>query len=254
MGEFIRTERDGHVLIVTLDRPKVLNSLHAPACFELDRIWTDFQADPDLWVAIICGEGRSFCAGHDLVDNPHDPMPASGWAGMAERNDLTKPIIAAVQGHVMGGGFEIALACDLIIADETAKFALSEPKVGAVALGGGVARLMTRIPASIAMGLVLTARTMGAAEADRHGLLTELVPAGEALNAAKRWAAEILTCAPFAVAQSKRIAREILEGPNMTADIHRHHAEIHPLLETSEDTKEGIAAFIEKRAPVWTGR
>ena len=169
MTMHIRTARDGHLLTITLNRPAVLNSLNAAACFELDRIWTDFAADPDLWVAIVTGDGRAFCAGHDLTDAPDEPMPESGWAGIAQRAPIPKPIIAAVNGHAYGGGFEIALATDIIVLDENAKLALSEPRVGAVALGGGAQRLMRKAPAAIAMGMLLTGRSIDAAAAHRMG-------------------------------------------------------------------------------------
>jgi len=254
MGEFIHTTREGHVLIVTLSRPEILNSLHGPACLELEQILTEYEADPDLWVAIIHGEGRAFCAGHDMNMDVKDPLPASGWAGMSERGDLTKPIIAAVHGYAAGGGFEIVLCCDLVIADETAKFALSEPRVGAVAFGGGVARLIKRIPTAVAMGMILTGRTMNAAEADRHGLLTERVPAGEALSAARRWAEQILLCAPLCVSTSKRIALEVLEGPDFLAQMAHERIKTPMRLFATDDSKEGFDAFLQKRKPVWKGR
>lgn len=253
MDEFVRTAREGHVLVVTLNRPKALNALHAPACVELDRIWTDFQADPDLWIAIIHGEGRSFCAGHDLTA-VEEELPASGWAGLSLRTDITKPLIAAVHGHAMGGGFEIALCCDLVIADETARFALSEPRVGGVAVGGGIHRLMKKIPAAAAMGVILTGRSMTAQEAERAGLLTELVPAGEALAGARRWAELMQLCAPLSLRDSKRIAIEVLEGADFLTHLKRAQTELPPKIFAREDHKEGVAAFMEKRKPVWTGR
>src|SRR5882757_4621841 len=147
MGEFIRVEQSGRVLTITLQRPKLMNALHAPACRELSAVLDSFQADPDVWIGIITGEGdRAFCAGHDLAEGFDDPMPSTGWAGMAERTDITKPLIAAVNGLAFGGGFEIALCCDVAVADERAVFCMSEPRVGFVALGGGVQRLSMRLP------------------------------------------------------------------------------------------------------------
>lgn len=253
MYEHIRLQREGRLLVVTLNRPHVLNSLHAPACFELDRAWNDFAADPELWVAIVTGEGRAFCAGHDLADGPDEPMPASGWAGLSERSPIEKPIIAAVNGHAFGGGFEIVLAADIAIVDEKAKLALSEPKVGAVALGGGAQRLVRRAPAAIAMGMLLTGRAITADDALRYGLANEVAPHGTALEVAKRWAADILACSPLAVRATKRLAMEALEG-DLPRTIKTRSAEVVREIFDWEDTREGIAAFNEKRAPVWRGK
>lgn len=254
MNQYIRTERQGHVLIVTLDCPAKLNSLNAPACFELAAVWDQFEADDELWVAIVTGTGdRAFSAGHDLTDAPDEPMPPSGWAGMAERK-FTKPLIAAVNGYALGGGFEIALVCDIVIASENASFALSEPLVGAVALGGGVQRLMKKMPPAIAMGILLTGKRMGAAEAHRWGVVTEVVPEGQALAAALRWAGEILACAPLAVRYTKQLAVETLEGDDFRQSLGDSSRAIAAKLFESEDTLEGIRAFSEKRKPRWQGR
>ena len=253
MPKFVRTEREAHLLIVTLSRPEVLNSLHAAACFELHDIWSDFAADPDLWVAIITGDGRAFCAGHDLADGPGDPMPESGWAGLSERPPILKPMIAAVNGHAYGGGFEIALACDIVVMDENAKLALSEPRVGVVALGGGAQRLVRKAPAAIAMGMLLTGRAIAAPDAYRWGIANEIAASGKTLEVARKWANDILACAPLAVQATKRFAIASLEG-NLPERIKSDREDNVADILQWQDTQEGIAAFNAKRKPVWRGR
>ena len=167
--EFIKVHRDGHLLEVTINRPDVRNCLHPPAHEELDEVFDAFFADRELWVAIITGEGtKAFCAGNDLVYSASGkPMyvPLNGFAGLTSRRNMHKPVIAAVNGFAMGGGFEIAMACHLVVADEAAKFALSEVKVGLIAGAGGVIRLPRSIPPKVANELILTGRRIGAEEA-----------------------------------------------------------------------------------------
>ena len=166
---------------------------------------------------------------------------------------MRKPLIAAVNGVAYGGGFEIALCCDIVIAAQQATFAMSEPRVGAVALGGGAQRLALRLPSAIAMGLLLTGRRVDAAEAHRWGLVTELAPAGETLAVARRWATAILECAPLAVRFTKELALEALEGSALADQIQKRSHTIAAQLFQSADTQEGIRAFLEKRRPVWRG-
>lgn len=258
--EFCKIEKDGHLLIVTLNRPEVMNALHAHANLELDGVFNDFQADPGLWVAIVTGAGRAFSAGNDLKfqaqtvseGKPFPQGPASGFAGLTSRFDLTKPVIAAVNGVSMGGGFEIALACDLIIASENAKFALPEPRVGLAAAAGGMQRLSQQISLKQAMGMLLTGRHVPAQEALELGFVNEVVPEGEALKAARRWAEQVMECSPVSIRTTKGIVSDSWGQP-----LSETVTMSHPLLKSlfvSEDAKEGPRAFAEKRAPQWKGK
>ena len=256
MPEFCETARDGRLLVVTLNRPDVLNALHPPANRELAKVFDEFAADPELWVAILTGAGRGFCAGNDLkhqaTGGDMSGQPETGFAGLTSRFDLAKPVIAAVNGVAMGGGFEIALACDLIVASEDATFALPEPRVGLAALAGGIHRLPRQIGPKNAMGMILTGRRVSAGEGARLGFVNEVVPKGEALAGAKRWAAQILECAPLSVRASKQAAYEGLEG-GLREAMSRHYDGLRQMIR-SEDFVEGPKAFAEKRPPRWKGR
>jgi len=255
--DFCQVERDGHLFIVTINRPKAMNSLHPPANFELEKAFNEFAADPDLWVAIITGAGdRAFSAGNDLkwtAEGKKMDIPATGFAGLTSRYDLNKPVIAAVNGVAMGGGFEIALACDLIIASDNALFALPEPRVGLAALAGGLHRLPRQIPVKQAMGMILTGRRVGAEEGQRLGFVNEVVPAADLLDAAKRWAAQIIECSPMSIRASKEAVYQGLDEADLAKAITAHYPAIGELFK-SEDLIEGPTAFAQKRLPVWKGR
>ena len=257
MPEFCKVEREGHVLVVTINRPDVMNSLHPPANFELAKAFDDFAADPDLWVAIITGAGdKAFSACNDLkfqASGNAVTVPETGFAGLTSRFDCPKPIIAAVNGLAMGGGFEIALACDLIIASENAFFALPEPLVGLAALAGGLQRLPRQIGLKQAMGMILTGRRVGAQEGKELGFVNEVVPAGQALEGAKKWAALMEKCSPVSLRTSKEVVMKSFEHGGVEAAIKAKYDAVATLFR-SEDLIEGPRAFAEKRAPNWKGR
>jgi crotonobetainyl-CoA hydratase len=257
MPEFCRVEREGHLLLVTIDRPEVLNALHPPANHELAAAFDEFAADPELWIAILTGEGdRAFSAGNDLkyqaAGDGRLDMPATGFAGLTSRFDLAKPVIAAVNGLAMGGGFEIVLACDIVIAAEKAVFALPEPRVGLAALAGGLHRLPRQIPLKAAMGMILTGRRISAAQAEGLGVVNEVVAADDLLPAARRWAEQILECSPVSVRSSKQVVLEGLRHASLEAAMSQRYDAIRELV-TSEDFKEGPRAFAQKRKPAWKG-
>jgi enoyl-CoA hydratase/carnithine racemase len=256
--KFSKVTRNGPVTTVTLSRPEVYNALHIDAHFELNRVFDDFAADPDQWIAIITGAGdKAFCAGNDLkwqAAGGKRGWDKGGFAGLTARFDCDKPIIAAVNGVAMGGGFEIALACDLIIAAENATFALPEPRVGLAALAGGLHRLPRQIGLKRAMGMILTARHVSAREGFELGFVNEVTPPGEALAAAERWADMISKNSPMSIRASKQAIQKGLAVSMEQALAEQYDYPAVKAMVASQDYIEGPKAFAEKRPPKWVGK
>jgi len=252
--EHIEVTVEDHLLIVTINRPEARNSLFPPAHEELSEVFDAFFADRDLWVAIITGAGgKAFCAGNDLVyssTGKPNYVPESGFAGLTSRTGMNKPVIAAVNGFAMGGGFETALACHLVVADETAQFALSEVKVGLIAGAGGVVRLPRAIPEKIATELILTGRRINAEEAKDLGVVSRIVPAGTALEGAKQLAEEILQGSPTSVRISLEVMNQTRGIPDVIEAVNLRTSSMDELM-ASADAVEGITAFAQKRQPQW---
>ncbi|HEY1632237.1 MAG TPA: enoyl-CoA hydratase-related protein [Rhizomicrobium sp.] len=259
MPDFCKVEREGRLTIVTLNRPEVMNALHPPAHFELAQVFDEFAADPGQWVAIVTGAGdRAFSAGNDLkyqASGGKMSAPPSGFGGLSNRFDCHKPMIAAVNGLAMGGGFEIALACDLIVAADSAVFALPEPRVGLAALAGGLHRLPRTIGDKRALGMILTGRRVGAAEGQALGFVNDVVPAAELMTVSKKWAAQILELSPMSVRASKQAVIRGLAEPSLEAALkaQRDYPAVQAMFR-SEDFVEGPMAFAQKRPPQWKGK
>ncbi len=256
---YVKVEHEGKLTLITLDRPEVLNALHPPAHHELARVFDEFASDPEQWVAIITGSGtRAFCAGNDLkfrAAEGRQPMPAAGFAGLTARFDLEKPVIAAVNGLALGGGFELVLACDLAIAAADAEFGLPEVTVGLAPLAGGLQRLAQQIGLKTAMGLALTGRRLSADELLRQGGLNEVTPPGLALAGAKRWAADLLRAAPLAVRASKQVMLRGLDEPSLQAAlVNQDQLPAVVRMRASLDAIEGPRAFAQQRVPQWQAR
>jgi dehydration protein DpgD len=259
----VRYAKKEHVARVTLDRPDVLNAMDLRMHEELAEIWDDVEADDDIRVVVLTGAGnRAFSVGQDLKERARRDAtgtPASsfgsrgqpGWPRLTERFDFSKPVIARVDGYALGGGFELALVCDLVIASDRSVFGLPEVKLGLVPGAGGVFRLMRQLPQKAAMGYLLTGRRMDAATAHRYGLVNEVVPAERLDACVEGWAGDLVASAPLSVRAIKEAALRSVDLPLPEAfgtsyrwEQRRRH---------SADAVEGPRAFAEKRPPNWSG-
>jgi enoyl-CoA hydratase len=249
----VRFEAKDGIAVITLDRPKARNAIDHETAVAVAAAIDRIHADPTVRVAVLTGAGGNFCAGMDLkafLRGEVVKFPGTGFAGMTQAT-LGKTFIAAVEGYALAGGFELALACDLVVAAEDAKFGLSEVKRGLVANAGGLVRLPRQLPSKIVSELVLTGETFPASRLAAHGLINRVVPSGEALTGALELARTIAANGPMAIAVSRRVLRESPDWP--TEELFERQGEITASVFASADAREGAAAFAEKRAPVWRG-
>jgi enoyl-CoA hydratase/carnithine racemase len=258
-SDFILTAADRGIFTITLNRPEKLNALLPEMHIALAEAFDRFASDAALQVCVVKGAGdRAFCAGSDLsAFKPEggSPYPASGYGGIAQRHDLAKPVIAAVGGICLGGGFELALACDLIVASDKAVFGLPEPKVGLIAIGGGIHRLVRQAGLKRAMEPLLTGRNIAAEEGLAMGFVSALAPAADLDAKVAEICAQILANAPIAVQLTKALAMWGLDQQTLAGALAGQVD--HPAFQRwmgSEDAREGPNAFAEKRRPEWKGR
>ncbi|MFC4944279.1 crotonase/enoyl-CoA hydratase family protein [Pseudonocardia sp. GCM10023141] len=250
----LRTERCGQILVMTIDRVAVRNAMDGPTARALAAALDELDADPDLFVGVLTGAGGTFCAGMDLKgfltgDTPG--IPGRGLGGLTQRPPR-KPLVAAVEGWALAGGFEMVLACDLVVAARTARFGVPEVKRSLVAAAGAALRLPTRLPMALAMELLLTGDPIDAERAARMGLVNTVVDEGSALTEAIELAERIAANGPLAVQATKRIA--LIAADWTDEERWTEQRKITEPVFSSEDAREGASAFVEKRAPVWAGR
>ncbi|ANB76856.1 crotonase [Paraburkholderia phytofirmans OLGA172] len=255
----VRLVIDQHVATVTLARPEALNAVDLATEAELQRVWTELEHNRDVRVVVLTGEGeRAFCVGADLK-NPSvsgleywaAPRPG-GFGGIALRETLNVPVIARVNGYALGGGFEMVLGCDLVVACDEASFGLPEALVGRMPLDGGMTLLQRQIPYRQAMAMLMTGRRVSAREGLDMGLVNEVVPRAELDAAVERWVQALLACAPLSLQAIKQVVRRTSTLSPADAQALRLPAVVAAL--QSEDANEGVRAFQEKRKPVWSGR
>jgi enoyl-CoA hydratase len=245
----VRTERIGSTLLITIDRPQARNAVNAAVAAGLAAALDELEHDPTLRAGVLTGAENTFSAGMDLkaaLKGESPEIPGRGFGGLTEA-ELSKPLIAAVEGFAMGGGFELALGCDLIVAAEDSKFGLPEVKRGLIAAGGGVIRLPKRIPHHLAMEFLLTGEPVTGRRAGELGLVNRVTPNGDAAAVALQLAEKLAENAPLALAAVKKIVR------GSEAEAFAVQREETKKLMQSADVREGMTAFAERRAPKWTG-
>lgn len=257
----IQYELDGNVARVTVDRPAVLNALDARAESVLADLWREIEQDRRVFVVVVTGAGeRAFCTGADMSAAAVDRTGLEYWAarspdgfgGLSMRQTLDVPVIARVNGYALGGGMEMVLGADIVIAADSAIFGLTEPRVGRIPLDGGIAQLVRKVPHNQAMGILLTGRKISAGEMHRLGLVNEVVPQAELDAAVQRWVDDVLACAPSSLRAIKHMVCTTGQLSAREAQSQRSEVLISAL--DSEDSVEGLAAFQQKRPPRWTGR
>ncbi|MGK5550573.1 enoyl-CoA-hydratase DpgD [Actinomadura kijaniata] len=261
----VRYRKEGRVAYVTLDRPEVLNAMDLRTHEELAEVWDDFEADDGIWVGVLTGAGdRAFSVGQDLKElvartgegraapSTFGSRGKPGWPRLTERFGLAKPLIARVDGYALGGGCELALACDVIVASDRSVFGLTEARLGLVPGAGGVFRLTRQMPYRVALGHLISGRRFDAARAYELGLVNEVVPAAELDASVAGWVEDILRCAPLSVRAIKEAAASSATLRLSDAFATRYVWEERRM--HSADALEGPLAFVEKRDPVWRGR
>jgi enoyl-CoA hydratase len=250
----VSAEARGHVLVITIDRPEARNAVNAAVAQGMAEALDRLESDDELRVAVLTGAGGTFCSGMDLKAFMAGESPMVEGRGLAAitQRPPAKPVVAAVEGWALAGGFEIVLACDLVVASRTARFGVPEVKRGLVAAAGAAIRLPERVPQPVALELLLTGEPIDAERAHALGLVNRVVEEGEALEEALRLAEVVAANGPLAVAATRRVALEARDWSREEA-WERQDEIVTPVF-VSEDAMEGAAAFAEKRAPVWRGR